>query len=196
MSIFKKPTKSVTCIVLTHKIIVNDKEIEQTQYLTENYVYTEANGKKLIYLPRKNNQYLVDTQNKQLKEVDLSAQMAQINQLKAMVGEVDMQEKEEAGARLVTLQNNTNSPVQLIVKLKTKIVESLGKTVFKEFYEFQQNMQMYHVNLNSNETVQFTESVFTINGQEQKSTVELTATQNGAINIETIDGYLNYKIVK
>lgn len=55
MSIFKKlkQVNSQSCISVSYKIAINEKEIGQTQYLTENYVYTEAGGKKVLYLPEK-----------------------------------------------------------------------------------------------------------------------------------------------
>ena len=69
--------------------VFNEKEIDQNQYVTENYVYTEIGDKKMMYLPEKNKQYLIDTERDELKELDFSAQMAQINQLKAMIGQVN-----------------------------------------------------------------------------------------------------------
>jgi len=196
MDLFKKQIKSQTCIVISYKITLNEKNIEQIQNLTENYAYTETAGKKILYLPAKEKQFIVDAENKQLKELDLSAQMMQMNQIKAMIGEVEIKEKVEGEIKHILIQNSPESQAKLKVELQIAKYPELEQTVFKQFNEFQQNMQMFRVVLDNNEITKLSESVFSINGQEQKSIIELTEIEKMTENIETFDGYCNYKIVK
>ena len=190
----KNQTVSQICISVKYKITVGEKEIEQTQYLTENYVYTEVGGKKVMYLPEKDKQYIVDTEKKRLKEFDLSAQMAQINQLKAMIGELNTEEKTEEGIRHILIQSNPESPAKLKVDLQIAEYEGLEKTKFKKSNEFQQNIQLFRTDLKANEIIKHLESVFSINGQEQKSTLELIEIENYTESTGTFDAYFNYKI--
>lgn len=192
----KKQIKSQTCISAKHKITVGEKEIKQTQYFTEHYVYTESGDKKILYLPEKDKQYMVDTENKQLKELDLSAQMAQINQLKAMIGEIAAEERTEGKIRSITMQNKPGSPAALKADLQITRYEGLEKTVFQKSNEFQQSMQLFRMDLKKNEIVKRSESVFSVNGQEQKSILELSEIKNETGATETIDEYFNYKIIK
>ena len=198
MNIFQKSKQAVSqiCICLVYKIKLNGKDIEQIQYLTENYIYTEAMGKKLIYLPENDKQFIIDTEKKQLKELDLSAQMMQMNQIKAMIGELNRVEKEENGKRHIVLQNSAESPVKLTVNIQTQKLHGLEKTVFGQYNEFQQNMQMFRIKLDNNEIAQLTESVLFVNGQEQKSSVELVDIKNNSETIDRMDSYCNYKITK
>ncbi|MCF6184280.1 MAG: hypothetical protein L3J56_06585 [Bacteroidales bacterium] len=193
---FKKQTKSKTCIKATYKLTINNKQIEQTHHFTENYVYTEAGGKKIIFLPEKGEQYIIDTENKKLKELDISAQMMQINQLKSMIGEISKEEKTENNIRHISMQNNSENPAQLNVNLQAVKFVGLKNTMYQRFGEFQESTQMVGLNLKANEIIKLSETVFTINGQEQKTKLELVNIENYTDDISEIDAYYNYKIAK
>jgi len=113
-----KKTNIQTILKLKYKISFNDKEIEQTQYLTDNYVLTEINNKKILYISQNDKQYVVDTENKQLKELDLSNQMIQMNQLKSMIGEITINEYFEGETKHILLQNSLESQTKLEVKMQ------------------------------------------------------------------------------
>ena len=198
MGIFnnQKLANSKTCICIKYKIALNAKELEQIQYLTENYVCTESLGKKILYLPEKNKQYIVDIESKSLKELDLSAQMMQMNQIKVMIGAITENVVQDGEIRNISISNNPESPAKLKVNLQIIKYAELEKTAFDVLNQFNQSIQLYSLSLNKNEIVKLAESVFTINGQEQKSTLMLTEIKNSMENIETIDEYCNYKIVK
>ena len=193
---FNKKTKSKTCIKSTHKLNINNKEIEQIQYLTENYVYTQAGGKKLIFLPAKDTQYIINTETKRLEELNLTAQMMQMNQLKGMIGEIGKEEKTEDGVRYISLKNKEESPAQLEVNLQIISFSGLEKTASQKFNEYQEAMQMFRTNLNAGEIVKSSKSVFKINGQEQIINMELIEIENYTGDISEIDAYGNYKIAK
>ncbi len=69
------------------KVTVKEKELIQTQYITDNFIVTELNDKKLIFIPE-NTLFSVNTENKSLKEIDISLQAEQINKVKTMLGEL------------------------------------------------------------------------------------------------------------
>jgi hypothetical protein len=192
----EKQINSQTVVVLKYKINLSGKEIEQTQFLTENYVYTESMNKKILYLPEKNKQYFVDTENKQLKELDLSVQMMQMNQIKVMIGEISFKERIENEIKNISIQNNTESPANLDVNMQIAEYSELENTVFLKFNEFQQSTQMFKVQLKPNEIIKKSVSVFSYNGQEQKASLELIEIKSKHESIEDIDAYCNFKIVK
>ena len=196
MAILKKKKKSTKCIKAEYKILLNEKEINQTQFLTENYIYTEAGEKKIIYLPEKDNQYIIDSKKKQLKVLDLSAQMMQMNQIKGIIGEITKEEKTENDIRYISMQNNSESPAQLKVNLQIIKSSGLENTAYQKFNEFQESMQMFILNLQANEIIKLSESIFTFNGQEQKTKLEFINIEDYTDNISDIDAYCNYKIVK
>lgn len=198
MSIFNK-TKQINsqiCIKAKYKISINEKEINQTQFFTENYIYTEAGNQKIIYLPKEDTQYIIDTENKQLKELDLSAQMMQMNQLKGMIGEVDIEERTEDETRYITIQNKNESPAQLKAEIQIIKQKGLEKTVYKKFNKSQENTQIFSLNLKANEIIKLSETVFTFNGQEQKTKLELINIEDNTDCVSKIDAYNNYKIAK
>ena len=193
---FKKKTTSKTCITANYKITINEKEINQTQFLTENYVYTEAGDKKILFLPEKEKQYLIDTENKQLKELDLSAQMMQMNQLKAMIGELTKDENIEEGIRHITVKNSDESSAKLDIYMQIVEYKGIEQTVFHKFNNCQKNMQMFSLDMKDNEVLMLSDTTFIMNGQEQKTKLELINIETETNDISDIDAYSNYKIVK
>lgn len=188
-----KKIKSQTCVQLKYKITISQKEIEQIQYLTQNYVYTESGNRKVIYLPKKDKQYLIDIEKQQMKELDLSAQIMQLNQIKAMIGELTINEQMESEIRNISITNSSESQAKLEVNLQILKFSDLAKTVFPKFSEYQQTMQMFRLDLNDDEIVKFSESIFSFNGQEQKVVLELNSNNS---DLEEIDSFCNYKIIK
>lgn len=121
--------------------------------------------------------------------------MAQINQLKAMIGEVNTEVSTEERIRHISIQNKPESPAKLKVDLQIAEYEGLEKTKFQKSNEFQQSMQLFSMDLKANEIVKRSESVFSINGQEQKSILELTEIKDYVDSVEIFDKYFNYKII-
>lgn len=192
----KRNIKSLNSFCLKTKITITAKQIEQTQYFTENYVLTEIQNKKILFLPEKDKQYTVDIENKQLKEIDLSVQMMQMNQVKSMIGKLTIKENFENKIKHISIKNLPASQAQLEVKMQTIIYPELEKTVYQKFNEYQQSLQMFRLNLPPDEIVKYSESFFSFNGQEQKIIVELTEIKVSDINSEEIDIYSNFKIAK
>lgn len=191
-----KEVESTNCIHIQHKVTFNEKEINQLQFATENYVFRAIGKMNMLYLPDKDKQYIVDTANKQLKEADLSTQMMQINQLKAMIGELDIHKSNEQEIKVITAKSQPDKPATLNMELRIIKYSELRNTVYQKFNEFQQCMQLFRTNLEDGEIVKTSNLQSTINGQEQNTALELIEIKPDKSSISDMDEMCNYKIVK
>ncbi len=201
MNSSEKQVSSKTSIELTYKIRFNGREIEQKQYVADSYVYIENADKKILFLPLSEKQYLIDTEAKKLKEIDLSTQAMQLKQLRSMIGEIETTVsnstiEENSNIKHLQLSNITSSPVKFNADLQVIEYPGLEKTVYQQFYVFQANMQLFKIDLNANEIVKYLETSLTINGQEQKSTIELVKITKSTNDNLDFDSYTNYKIIQ
>lgn len=188
---------SQTVIELTFKIIINEREIIQNQYITDRYAYIENGGKKALFLPKKKKQYLIDTEIEQLKEIDLSAQTMQVNQIKSMIGEINATIINDTTScngnfKQFHLSNTDTYPVKFNAEIHVSEYPGLEKTIYHEFNAFQADLQLFKIDLKSNEIVSYLESVLTINGMEQKSIIELVSIITKTKTINEIDTYLGW----
>jgi hypothetical protein len=167
-----------TAIRCIYKIIVNNKEIIQNQYITDKCVYIENAEKKVLFLPQRKKQYTIDTKNEQIKELDLSPQILQMKQIKSLIGEINSRLIIATGQsndqiKEYHLSNIEISPIKFEGIMRVSEYPGLEKTVYQDFNSFQADLQLYKTPLKANEIVSFLESALTINGNEQKSTLDL-----------------------
>ena len=187
---------------LQSKIIIKKgQELIQTQYLTESYIVTEANNHIILYNPEHDTQYLVNNENKELKEIDISTQLKQMNQLKLMIGEVNTEkcseEKKIAGYESYCLQlcNSKNKSINIDIKLWIANIKGIEKTVWHKFYQSEKNMQLFGLDLKPYEFITCMYSNLIMRGNEQKQVIELINVEDKIENIEKLDNYLLYQIV-
>lgn len=187
---------------LKSKIIIKKgEEIIQTQYLTENYIITEAKNHIILYNPEHEAQYLVNNENKELKKIDISNQIRQINQLKLMIGEINTEKCSEknkiAGYESYYLQlcNDKNKTINIDIKLWIANIKGLEKTVWHKFYQSEKNKQLFSLDLKPDEFITCMYSNLIMQGNEQKQVIELINVENKIENIEKLDNYLSYQIV-
>lgn len=150
MNSFEEQTMSQTVIELTFKIILNEREIIQNQYITDRYAYIENGGKKALFLPKKKKQYLIDTETEQLKEIDSSAQIMQVNQIKSMIGEINATLINATTSCNVDfkqfhLSNTDTCPIKFSAKIHVSEYPGLEKTIYHEFNAFQADSQLFKI---------------------------------------------------
>jgi hypothetical protein len=188
------------CFELLYKMDINGKELEQILYVSDRFVFTNNAEKKVLYLPQKKKQYVVDTERQQLKEIDLSPHVKQLEQLISMTGEIksnvlDDLPTKNLNIRHLRLFNLPSSPVKFNADLQVIEYPGLEKTVYHQFYVFQANMQLFKIDLKADEIVKYIETSLTINGQEQKSTIELVKITKKTTDNLDFNSFTKYKII-
>lgn len=186
-------SSSIICIEILSSIQMEEQKIEQKLFATDQYIYMEIAGKQIIYLPKKNEQYLIDSEQKRLVKIDMSAQIAQFQQLKQLIGELSVENKPLEKGRYVHLSNINRSVVGLDVEAEITTNEEIGQTVFSQFEEFQIPMRPFSVKINDNEIITSVKSVIIIGGQAQESVTEVLEIRK-IENPSAFDFYLSFEI--
>ena len=180
------------------KVTVKDKELIQTQYITEHFIVTEINGKKLIFIPG-NTLFSVNAENKKLKEIDISSQAEQINKVKTMLGELKSENinesKDIAGYKTkgIKVYNVNNDAVKFSMNTVFAKVPGIEKTVYPEFMKLEQDKQLVNLNLEPDEIIASMSSEMYIQGNlVQKQSIEIIDIETDLDDNEEFYEYLNY----
>lgn len=187
--------QSRLCIEISSVSHVAGREIAQKLYATDLYVYVEVAGSRVIYLPEKNEQYLIDPAKDQLAKADLSAQAAQLQKVRQAIGEVAFEEKpaDKPGRRRLHLANINRSIVSFDMDVETAEAEGIEQTAFGKFEEFQASLRFVLIPLKANEIVLSTTSALIFGGQAQESRSE-TLEVKKLENAQQFDKYLSFSI--
>jgi hypothetical protein len=180
---------------ITSEIKVTGKEIPQKLFATDLYIYTETMGKQIIYLPEKQSQYLADTTQNKLMEIDLSAQIAQFRKLKQMLGELFIQEMLTEHGKHIHLTNSDSSNIGLTVEADIIKFPGIEKTAYHSFNMFQSDFQVVKMPVTADEIISSMRTCMIVNGQLQESIMHITDIK-GMDNPAQYDQYLNYSVCK
>lgn len=71
---------------LRYRVRTEGAEMDRTLYVTETYVVTRMGPTTLIFRPGREERYVVDAERRRLRRLDLSAQRAQAERLRAALG--------------------------------------------------------------------------------------------------------------
>ena len=180
------------------KVTVKEKELIQTQYITDNFIVTELNDKKLIFI-QGNTLFSVNTENKTLKTIDISSQAEQINKVKTMLGELktkNINESEDiAGYKTkgVKVYNVNNDAVKFSMNAVFAKIPGIEKTVYPEFIKFEQSKQLVNLDLEQNEIIASMNSEIYIQGNlAQKQSMEIIDIETDLEDNEEFYEYLTY----
>ena len=193
---FFKPKKSKVCVMLRQKIIMEKRSLEQISYYTERYVVSQIMDKTTMYIATDNQQYMVDTNQQQLKAIDLSQQQMQINQLKAAIGMLQFQEKQTNAGRQLSITNDNDKNIRIKAELDIKSFPLLAKTCNQSYQNFSNSLQIYSVEIAPDEYVARSHTEFILNEQTKTTDVELVEIKEILDKIPEFDAYLKYKKTK
>lgn len=185
-------------ITIKTKISIKDKELEQIQHITDHFIVTELNGKKMLFIPS-NQLFSVNIENKSLKEINISQQVEQISKVKTMLGELKEESIDEPkniagfnsfGKKIYSIENNT---IKLLMDVYIASIPGLEKTVFPEFSKFEQSKQLANLSLQPNEfIVSTTSEIYMQENLAQKQSMEIINIETDLDDNEEFYEYLTY----
>jgi len=178
--------------MLRQKITMGDKFLEQTSYYTENYVVSQILDKTTLYIAAENRQYMVDSTQKNLKPIDLSQQMMQINQLKVAVGELQITENSEENGRKVLIVNQAEN-IQIQAEIHIRSFPPLAQTCNQAYQNFSNSLQIFSVDIQANEYIALSHVEFSFNNQTKITDIESFEIKDAHEKIPELDAYLKYK---
>ena len=114
--------------------------------------------KELIFIPG-NTLFSVDTENKSLKEIDISQQIEQINKVKTMLGELKTESinksEDIAGYKTkgIKVYNVNNDAVKFSMNTVFAKIPGIEKTVYPEFMKLEQSKQLVNLDIKQNEII-------------------------------------------
>jgi hypothetical protein len=164
-------SQSQLCIEISSVTHAAGQEITQKIFVTDLYAYIELAGRQAVYLPEKNAQYLIDPEKEQLVKADLSAQAAQLLQVRQLIGELSVEEKqgEQPGRRQLHLANVNRATISFDMEAEVGEVEGLEKMAFGKFEEFQAALRPVSVPLKANEIARSMKSTLIFGGKYRKA---------------------------
>jgi hypothetical protein len=195
----EKPVRSQVAFTVRNVLALRDKEIPQTQYITEHYVLNEINGQLLLYRADSDDRYLVDRGSKQLRRLDLGPQMAQVRQLQQVIGTIAAEpggegiEHEGHVCRRMVLQN---ASAQMVVsgEVLTTRVPGLERTALVKERALEQRTQAFSVDLAPDEIVVRMKVDMLAQSMEQSQTTRLVSVTPGIDGLEGFDAILAYPV--
>ncbi len=180
------------------KVTVKDKELIQTQYISNNFIVTEINGQKLIFIPG-NPLFSVNTENKSLKAIDISSQVEQINKVKTMLGELkteiikESQDIKAYKTRGIKAFNTNNDAVKFSMDAVFAKISGIEKTVYPEFMKIEQGKQLVKLDIEQDEIIASMSSEIYMQGNlAQKQSMEIISIETGLDDNEEFYEYLTY----
>ncbi len=154
---------------------IQNQKIESTEYITEQYVYTETTSKDLIFINKPTGFYNVCFDSKTLKLMDLEANKIQMDKMKSILPDLEMKPEtiNEQTRVLKVTGRNVNAIVNASIIIKK--TPALIGTCYQEFYNFSKQFAFLPVALEASEIVDSME--LNINIQGSQSTTKISNVQ-------------------
>jgi len=183
-------TASNMCVYISQEITINNKTILQENWFTDLFAVNKSNGKYLIYLPKQNNHFSIDTTGKILKPIDYENHFKQIIQLKSLIGHIYSERKNHQ----IHFYNTPNNDIKLNGNILLGQFQYLKNTVYMEFVEFMSQLQIYDIDVDNYEFIKESKTTLLYNGTEQ-NTILKTNSIKTLPNFDNLNEFLNYKIL-
>ncbi|GHT74449.1 hypothetical protein AGMMS50262_07430 [Bacteroidia bacterium] len=169
------------------------KDLSQKLFVTDLYVYGEIAGKQTFYLPERNAQYWINSEEKMLTQINISAQTVQLSQIKQLIGELSTEEILTEKGKIVRLKNKNQTIISFNAEIEIVEFAGIEQTVFNKYEEFQSALRPIYVPLKANEIISSMTNQLIINGQKQESAMKLIEIKT-LQNPNLYDHYLNFTI--
>lgn len=194
------PVRSTVAYTLRNSIQIHDRQMEQVQFVTEHYVANDVGGKLIVYRADTNSRYMANRGARELKRLDVSAQLAQAQQLRSLLGEVplvfDDAEVEVDGYRCRRTTFEVEIP-QMVVSnesFRTRI-PGLERTALSAERALDDAVQPFRSALAADEVIVRSSVRILAAGAGQNQTVQLVSADEGIDDLAALDEILTYKIV-
>jgi hypothetical protein len=184
-------------IMLKTNVSVNGQAFEQIQYANKKALVSLVMGKALIYFPQHDSNFLVDKTNKKLLKIDISNQLAQVNQVRPLLGtfsfDTSQMPKEIAGlaSKHIVINSNAISPIKISADIFYTAHVGLGETAWPAFVAYEQRTRFFSLDFSADDLITYIHIITEANGTVQNQVVELISLENAAIPKE-IEECLNY----
>ncbi|NOQ24280.1 MAG: hypothetical protein GQ564_02860 [Bacteroidales bacterium] len=185
-------------VIIKTKVSIKDKELIQIQYITDHFIVTELNGRKLIFISG-NTLFFVDIENKSLKEIDISSQVEQINKVKAILGELKIESinktEDIAGYKTKGLKvyNINNDAVKFLMNTAYAKIPGIEETVYPEFMKIEQGKQLVNLDIEQDEVLASMSSEIYMQGNlVQEQSMEIIDIKTDLEDNEKFYEYLSY----
>jgi hypothetical protein len=197
-----KPKRVQSTVAYTVKstIQVHNRQMDQVQYITENYVVNDIGGKLIVYRADTNERYTANRGTRELRRLDFSAQIAQARQLQSIMGNVpvvvDPEEVEVSGYPCQRATFRVEVP-QMVIDSETfrTRIPGLERTAFAAERALDEVTQPVRTGASPDQVVvQSTVQVLAA-GTSQNQSTRLVSVSEGIDNLAEMDEILTYKIV-
>jgi len=179
------------------KISLKDKELIQTQYIYDQFIVTELNGKKIIFITG-SNLFSVNTENKSLKAIDISQQVEQINKVKTMLGILEIENIGKSddilGYKTKSMKfYNNNETIKFSMTTFIITVSGIENTVYTEFMKLEQDKQLVNFKLEPNEIIaSMSSEIFMQGNLVQSQSMEIVSIESELEDNNEFYEYLTY----
>ena len=202
LSLFSRPApvRSEVGLIVRNSMTIHTQQLVQTQYLSEHYVLTDVGRMLMLYWPERGQRFVVDRAREELKPLDLSAQLAQVAQLRPAIGEVKVErlegEEEVAGYSCRRLRaRNENSAIVFGGELLCTRIPELADTALGREREFDERLQAFVMPLAADEIVVRSTMKMLARGFEQNQRTELLGLESRPEEFAELDRILSFKVV-
>jgi hypothetical protein len=165
--------QSQFCVEISSVVHAAGREITQNIFATDLYVYVEVAGRQIIFIPEKETQYLINTDQERLIKADVLAQTTQFLQMKQLIGELSFEEEPIEQGRHVHITNINQSIVSIEAEIETIEFTGLEQTVLSKYEEFQSALRPVSIKLKTNEIVSSLNTTLIVNGRTNESNMKL-----------------------
>jgi hypothetical protein len=196
----KAPATSQVVYSIRMRVSVHGTEIPQTQVVTENYVFTTVGPTSLLFRPQTGGRYLVDHEKRTLKPLDLTAQLAQMEQLRDAIGEVSITSQpaaEPVDGYTCThhVIRTEHSRIMVEGEMFSTRIPGLERTALGAERRFDKTYQPFGVSLEDDELVVHSRTSLVSAGFEQSQETRLESVAEGAPDLALLDAAQGYKVV-
>lgn len=203
LNLFRKsaPVSSEVAYTLRLKLQIRGKELPQTQYVTEHYVATEVGDQQLLLFRADTSEaFVVRRADERLERLDLSQQAAQMQQLRAALGPVQVEpgddEREINGFPCRRYSVRAESPVMVLSgDFWFTPLPDLRETALTKQREFDAKTQPFVLDLAPGDVVIRSDVKVLAQGTEQDQGSEVVSFEKGIEELEAFDRMLGWKVV-
>jgi hypothetical protein len=201
LKLFARPRRvaSQATYTLRSVVRVHNQEIHQTQLATEHYVITRLERGLLLFWAERGERFEVDTAQRRLRPLDLSAQQAQIERLRPLVGRIRItrgegEERVEGFACHHYSIHNESAQIVLAGEAYVTRVPGLERTALAADRELDARGQLLSLPLAADEVMVLSTSKTLSQGFEQSQSHRLLSVEPSIEELERFDEVLSYRV--
>jgi len=183
------------CLLISSLLKTSSQKIIHTNYFSHNFVISIVLDKTIVFLPDTNMQYEVDVEKQQLKRIDLSNQLLQMNQFKVNIGAITEERQAYKDGQMIKIFSSKDANIMLEAEMLVKKHPLLAKTCNDQFINFNRQLQIYTPELNTDEFVADATTKLFFNNQEQIIKMSLLKIEETPEKFAAFNKFLNFEIV-